>query len=67
MFYVIIMDVKIVYNYVLENVGVIFFKRDVVDVCVMKMVKIGKVIYVKDVFEFVSIYVKRCFFVDFYK
>ena len=55
------MDAKTAYNYVLENAGATFPKRDAVDARVMKTVKTGKAIYVKDAPEFVSTYVKSVF------
>ncbi len=57
--HVTIMDAKTAYNYVLENAGATFPKRDAVDARVMKTVKTGKAIYVKDAPEFVSTYVKK--------
>lgn len=65
--HVTIMDAKTAYNYVLENAGATFPKRDAVDARVMKTVKTGKAIYVKDAPEFVSTYVKRRLPVDSYK
>ena len=40
--HVTIMDAKTAYNYVLENAGATFPKRDAVDARVMKTVKTGK-------------------------
>lgn len=65
--HVTVMDAKSVYNYVLENVGATFPKRDAVDARVIKTVKTGKAIYVKDAPEFVSPYVKRRLPADSYK
>ena len=45
--HVTIMDAKTAYNYVLENAGATFPKRDAVDTRVIKTVKTGKAIYVK--------------------
>ena len=59
--HVTIMDAKTAYNYVLENAGATFPKRDAVDTRVIKTVKTGKAIYVKDAPEFVSPYVKSVF------
>lgn len=62
-----IMPAKEAYNYVLENVGATFPKRDAVDTRVIKTVKTGKVVYAEDAKEFVSPYVKRRLPADSYK
>lgn len=62
-----IMDAKSAYNFVLNNVGATFPKRDAVDTRVVKTVKTGKVTYVENAPEFVSPYVKRRLPVDSYK
>ena len=56
-----IMDTQKAYNFVLDNVGATFPKRDAVDTRVIKTVRTGKAIYVKDAPEFVSPYVKKTF------
>lgn len=65
--HVTMMDAKAAYNYVLENAGATLPKRDAVDVRVIKTVRTGKAIYVKDAPEFVSPYVKRRLPADSYK
>lgn len=62
-----IMTAKEAYNFVVDNVGATFPKRDAVDARVIKTVKTGKAIYVKDAPEVVSPYVKRRLPVDTYK
>ena len=62
-----IMDTQKAYNFVLSNVGATFPKRDAVDTRVIKTVKTGKAIYVKDAPEFISPYVKRRLPADSYK
>lgn len=62
-----IMPAKEAYNYVLENVGATFPKRDAVDTRVIKTVKTGKVVYAEDAKEFASPYVKRRLPADSYK
>ena len=62
-----IMDTQKAYNFVLDNVGATFPKRDAVDTRVIKTVRTGKAIYVKDAPEFVSPYVKRRLPADSYK
>ena len=51
----------------MDNVGATFPKRDAVDTRVIKTVRTGKAIYVKDAPEFVSPYVKRRLPADSYK
>ncbi|WP_321480037.1 polysaccharide lyase [uncultured Bacteroides sp.] len=65
--HVTIMPTKKAYRFVLNNVGANFPKRDAVDARVIKTVKIGKAIYVKNAPEFISPYVKRRLPVDSYK
>lgn len=62
-----IMDTQKAYNFVLDNVGATFPKRDAVDTRVIKTVRTGKAIYVKDAPELVSPYVKRRLPADSYK
>lgn len=62
-----IMDAKTAYQFVLDNVGATFPKRDAVDARIVKMVKTGKAIYAKDAKEFVTPYVKRRLPADSYK
>lgn len=62
-----IMDAKAAYNFVLNNVGATFPKRDAVDARIVKTVQTGKAIYAKDAPEFVSPYVKRRLPADSYK
>ena len=62
-----VMDTKKAYNFVLDNVGANFPKRDAVDARVIKTVQTGKAIYAKDAPEFVSPYVKRRLPADSYK
>lgn len=61
------MDTKEAYNFVLNNVGANFPKRDAVDTRVIKTVKTGKAIYVENAPEFTSPYVKRRLPADSYK
>lgn len=67
MAHVTIMDAKTAYQFVLDNVGATFPKRDAVDARIVKSVKTGKAIYAKDAKEFVSPYVKRRLPADSYK
>ncbi len=64
-----IMDAKEAYDFVLDNAGASFPKRDAVDARVVKTVKKGKAIYVKDADKFTSSspYVKRRLPADSYK
>lgn len=62
-----IMNTKDAYNWVLNNVGATFPKRDAVDQRIVKTVKTGKTYYVKDAKEFISPYVKRRLPTDSYK
>mgnify|MGYP003091424803 CR=1 FL=1 len=62
-----IMDTPKAYSFVLDNAGANFPKRDAVDSRVIKTVRMGKDIYVKDAPEFVSPYVKRRLPADSYK
>ena len=62
-----IMDTPKAYSFVLDNAGANFPKRDAVDSRVIKTVRMGKAIYVKDAPEFVSPYVKRRLPADSYK
>lgn len=62
-----VMDAKNAYNFVLNNVGATFPKRDAVDARVVKTVQTGKAIYAKDAPEFSSPYVKRRLPADSYK
>ena len=62
-----IMDTPKAYSFVLDNAGANFPKRDAVDSRVIKTVRTGKAIYVKDAPEFVSPYVKRRLPADSYK
>ena len=62
-----IMTAKEAFDFVVNNVGATFPKRDAVDARVIKTLKTGKAIYVKDAPEVVSPYVKRRLPVDTYK
>lgn len=62
-----IMDAQKGYQFVLDNVGATFPKRDAVDTRVIKTVRTGKAIYEKDAEPFVSPYVKRRLPADSYK
>ena len=62
-----IMDTKDAYNFVLNNVGATFPKRDAVDTRVIKTVRTGKAIYEKDAQPFETPYVKRRLPADSYK
>ena len=62
-----VMSAKQAYNFVLDNVGANFPKRDAVDARVIKTVKTGKAIYAADAKEFTSPYVKRRLPADSYK
>ncbi len=62
-----IMSTKNVYNFVLQNAGANFPKRDAVDTRVVKTVITGKAIYVENAPLFVSKYVKRRLPADSYK
>ncbi len=62
-----ITDTKKAYNFVLQNVGATFPKRDAVDERIIKTVKTGKAIYAENAPEFVSPYVKRRLPADSYK
>ncbi|MBP1614256.1 MAG: hypothetical protein H6Q13_1704 [Bacteroidetes bacterium] len=65
--HVTIMSTQKAYNFVLDNVGANFPKRDAVDARVVKTVQTGKAIYVDNAPEFVSPYVKRRLPADSYK
>ena len=62
-----IQDTKKAYNFVLENAGATFPKRDAVDTRVVKTVVTGKAIYVQDAPLFIPKYVKRRLPADSYK
>jgi len=62
-----IMDSKKVFNYVLENAGATFPKRDAVDTRVVKTVITGKPVYVENAPLYIPKYVKRRLPVDSYK
>jgi len=62
-----IMSTKNVYNFVLQNAGANFPKRDAVDTRVVKTVVTGKAIYVEDAPLFIPKYVKRRLSADSYK
>jgi hypothetical protein len=62
-----IQDTKKAYNFVLENAGATFPKRDAVDTRVVKTVITGKAIYVQDAPLFIPKYVKRRLPADSYK
>lgn len=62
-----IMDTRQAYEYVLNNVGASFPKRDAVDARIVKFVRTGKPFYVEDAQPFVSPYVKRRLPADSYK
>jgi hypothetical protein len=62
-----IMSTEKTYNYVLQNAGANFPKRDAVDARVVKTVVTGKAIYVEDAPLFVPKYVKRRLPADSYK
>jgi len=62
-----IMSTKNVYNFVLQNAGANFPKRDAVDTRVVKTVVTGKAIYVEDAPLFIPKYVKRRLPADSYK
>lgn len=62
-----IMDAGDAYGYVMDNVGATFPKRDNVDRRIIKSVKTGKAIYVKDAPEYQSPYIKRRLPADSYK
>ena len=65
--HVTIMSTQKAYNFVLDNVGANFPKRDAVDARVVKTVQTGRAIYVDNAPEFVSPYVKRRLPIDSYK
>lgn len=65
--HVTIMDAQTAYQFVLDNVGATFPKRDAVDARVVKSVKTGKAIYADDAKEFTPLYVKRRLPADSYK
>nr|WP_320058365.1 polysaccharide lyase [uncultured Bacteroides sp.] len=65
--HVTIMSTQKAYNFVLDNVGANFPKRDAVDARVVKTVQTGRAIYVDNAPEFVSPYVKRRLPADSYK
>jgi hypothetical protein len=62
-----IMSTEKTYNYVLQNAGANFPRRDAVDTRVVKTVVTGKAIYVEDAPLFVPKYVKRRLPADSYK
>lgn len=61
------MSAKEAYEYVLDHVGATFPRRDAVDARIVKTVRTGKAIYVKDAPEYVPQYVKRRLPADSYK
>ena len=65
--HVTIMPAQKAYNFVMENVGANFPKRDAVDARIVKSVQTGKAIYVENAPEFVSPYIKRRLPADSYK
>ena len=65
--HVTVMDAQTAYQFVLDNVGATFPKRDAVDARVVKSVKTGKAIYADDAKEFTPLYVKRRLPADSYK
>ncbi|MDD3210537.1 polysaccharide lyase [Bacteroides graminisolvens] len=65
--HVTIMPAQKAYNFVMENVGANFPKRDAVDARIVKSVQTGKSIYVENAPEFVSPYIKRRLPADSYK
>lgn len=65
--HVTIMPAQKAYNFVMENVGANFPKRDAVDSRIVKSVQTGKAIYVENAPEFVSPYIKRRLPADSYK
>lgn len=62
-----VMSAKEAYDFVLNNVGANFPRRDAVDARIVKTVRTGKAIYVDNAPEFVSPYVKRRLPADSYK
>ncbi len=64
-----IMDAKTAYDFVLDNAGACFPKRDAVDARVIESTRTGKAIYAKDAEKYAvaSPYVKRRLPVDSYK
>jgi len=62
-----ILDAKTTYTSVLANVGANFPKSDAVDKRIIKTVRTGKAIYVKNAPEFIPKYVKRRLPADSYK
>lgn len=62
-----ILPTKKAYEFVLDNAGADFPKRDAVDARVVKTVRTGKAIYSPDAKEFASPYVKRRLPADSYK
>lgn len=62
-----IMATQKAYQFVLDNVGATFPKRDAVDKRIIETVKTGKPFYVENASEFVSKYVKRRLPADSYK
>ena len=65
--HVTIMPAQKAYNFVMENVGANFPKRDAVDARIVKSVQTGKAIYVENAPEFVSPYIERRLPADSYK
>ncbi len=65
--HVTIMDAKTAYNFVMDNVGANFPKRDAVDARVIKTVRTGKAIYSADAQPYETPYVKRRLPADSYK
>lgn len=65
--HVTIMPAQKAYNFVMENVGANFPKRDAVDARIVKSVQTGKAIYVENAPEFTSPYIKRRLPADSYK
>ncbi|MDD5184406.1 MAG: polysaccharide lyase [Paludibacter sp.] len=62
-----IMSTEDTYNFVLENAGANFPKRDAIDTRIVKTVTTGKAIYVENAPEFIPKYVKRRLPADSYK
>ncbi len=62
-----VMPARKAYDYVLENAGATFPKRDAVDARVIETVRTGKAVYAEDAKEFAGSYVKRRLPADSYK
>ena len=65
--HVTIMDANTAYEFVLENVGATFPKRDAVDERIVKSVRTGEAVYVHDAQPYETPYVKRRLPADSYK